>query len=142
MNIYKEEITEEIQEHCGYFNIHNTRAGLVDSTGRPQTSSNIKPLVVYDNEDKLHLLDSEENFHAVYSFQTSKHTRDERTTEVREVGQKRESVCDAFGRNAPSCLGSNNTSQNRWAVPVVSGSSGKKVTEFHITIGLTGGVWG
>lgn len=75
-------------------------------------------------------------------FQTSEHTSVEHTTEVREVGQKRELVYDAFGRNAPSCLGSSNTSQNGCVVPMVSSNFGRKVTEFHITIGLTGGVWG
>lgn len=74
-------------------------------------------------------------------FQTSEHTSVEHT-EVREVGQKRELVYDAFGRNAPSCLCSSNTSQNGWVVPMVSSNSGRKVTEFHITIGLTGGVSG
>lgn len=110
----------------------------------PQTFSNIKPLLVYDRKDKLHLVGSEENFHAVYFFffQTSESRSVEHTTEVREVGQKRELVCDAFGRNGSSCLCSSNTSQNGWIVPMASGSFGKKATEFHITIGLTGGVWG
>ena len=67
-NIYKEEITEEIQECTEYFKVHNAKVGLVDSTGMPQTSSNIKPLLVDDREDKSHFLDLEENFHTVYSF--------------------------------------------------------------------------
>lgn len=91
----------------------------------------------------MHLLGSDESFHAVYFFfQTSEQTSVEHTTEVREVGQKRELVCDAFGRNAASCLCSSNTSQNGWVVPIVSSSFGKKVTELHITTGLTRGVWG
>lgn len=67
MNIYKKEVTEEIQEHRGYFKVCNARTGLVDSMGTPQTSSNIKPLLVDDREDKLHFLHLE-NFHTVYSF--------------------------------------------------------------------------
>lgn len=142
MNTYKEEITKVIEEHCEYFNLHSTR--LVDSVGIPKIYSNIKSLLVYDRKDKLHLLGSEggELSHCLFFFQTPEHTSVEHTMEVKEVGQKRELVCDAFGRNAPSCLCSSNTSQNGWVVPMVSGSFGKEVTEFHITTGLTGGVWG
>lgn len=53
MNIYKEEIKEEIQECMGYFRVDNARVGLVDSMGMPQTPSNIKPLLVDDGKDSL-----------------------------------------------------------------------------------------
>lgn len=61
-------MTDEIQECRRYFEVHNTRVVLVDSTGTLQTSSSTNPVLLDDRKDKFHFLEIKENFPTVYSF--------------------------------------------------------------------------